>query len=107
MQPLGKTLLGLSRTVVKEKTVEYEYLRIEEQEGRLALIANPSGQEETTFWQVGLSDDLVLFENLAHDFPQRIRYRLLPDGSALAQIEGERDGTTRVIDFPMTRSRCE
>jgi len=104
--PRGGTLLGVNRTVRGEKTVAFEYLRIEARDGRLRYIAIPSGQRETAFALVELTDDMALFENPDHDFPQRIRYRRMPDGSLLAQIEGTRNGETRVIDFPMKRVGC-
>jgi hypothetical protein len=107
MEPLGKVMLGMSRTVVAGKTVEYEYLRIEEQDGILVYIAVPSGQEVAAFRQVELTDSTAVFADPAHDFPQRIRYRRLADGSLLAQIEGEQKGETRVIDFPLRRRPCE
>jgi hypothetical protein len=107
MKPLGGTMLGMSRTVIKGRTVEFEYLRMEERNGDLFYVALPSGQLETAFKLVEQTDSLLRFSNPTHDFPQSIRYRRLSDGSLLAQIEGEREGKTRVIDFPMQRVRCD
>jgi len=106
MEPSGGSMLGMSRTVAEGKTVAYEFVRIEEREGELYYIAAPSGQTEATFRQLELDDDGVVFANPDHDFPQRIRYRRNPDGSLLAQIEGERGGKTRVVDFSMQAARC-
>jgi hypothetical protein len=48
----------------------------------------------------------LTFENLQHDFPQRIIYRV--DGRKLhARIEGTKDGKTRGVDFPYTRTKCD
>ena len=105
MEPLGGTMVGMSRTVAGNRTVAWEHLRIEEREGGLVYIAYPSGQAETRFELVEQDDALAVFENPAHDLPQRIRYRLLEGGSLLAQIEGIREGALRVIDFPMKRIR--
>lgn len=107
MAPLGKTMLGASRTVVAGKTVEYEYLRIEDQDGVLVYIAAPSGQAITSFRQIELTDSTVVFADPTHDFPERIRYRRVRGDSLLAQIEGERKGETRVIDFPLRRRSCD
>jgi len=46
-----------------------------------------------------------VFENRAHDFPQRIVYRLGSDGELLARIEGERGGKPAAVDFPMKPAR--
>ena len=103
LEPLGKTMLGVSRTVIAGKTVEYEYLRIEEREGKLVYIALPSGQAPAVFTEIELTDSTAVFADPAHDFPQRIRYRRVGVDSLLAQIEGERRGEMRVIDFPFRR----
>jgi hypothetical protein len=106
MAPAGGTMLGMSRTVSGERTVEYEFIRIETRDGTLAFVANPSGQAEATFRQAELTDSTAVFEAPEHDFPRQITYRLLDARTAVASIEGEVDGLTRVIDFPMSRTRC-
>ncbi len=107
MAPRGMTMIGMSRTVVNGETVFWEILRIEQSEGRLELIALPSGQAEAQFAQVEISPGFVAFENPEHDFPQRISYRKLDDGSLLGRIEGEKDGQSRAIDFPLRPVACE
>ena len=107
MAPRGATMVGMSRTVAGKETRAWEFLRIEEREGRLVYIATPSGQTEAAFEQIALSDSAVTFANPAHDYPQRVGYRLLPDGSALARIEGEIKGAERVVDFPLNRVSCD
>jgi len=42
----------------------------------------------------------VVFENLRHDFPQRIIYRRVSEDSLIARIEGMINGAKRSIDFP-------
>jgi hypothetical protein len=54
-----------------------------------------------------MSDNEVVFENAQHDFPQRVAYKLEPDGKLAARIEGTRNGSLRVIDFPMSRVSCD
>ena len=49
----------------------------------------------------------MIFESLEHDFPQRVIYRLTPDGRVAARIEGMIDGRPEAIDFPLQRTRCE
>lgn len=106
MSPSGGTMLGMSRTVVRDTLREFEYLRITMREGTLSYIASPSGQRETAFAAATLSDTLLVFENPAHDFPQRILYRRTAPDSVLARIEGTRNGQVRGIDFPMRRVGC-
>ena len=106
MAPAGGTMLGMSRTVKQGRTVEFEFMQIRTTDtGSLAFIAKPSGQDEATFPLLRLTDSEAAFENLQHDFPQRVIYRL--DGATLrARIEGMRNGSIRAMEFPMTRTAC-
>jgi hypothetical protein len=106
MAPRGDGLLGMSRTVAKGRIVDHEFLQIRVQDGRLVLIAKPSRQPEATFPAKSIGDREAIFENLAHDFPQRVIYRMLPDGNLAARIEGTENGQMRGIDFPMSRVAC-
>jgi hypothetical protein len=104
----GDTLLGVSRTVKRGRTVEHEFMQIRPgDDGRIAFIAQPSGQRMTRFPAARLSADEVVFENLEHDFPQRIIYRRMAVDRLLARVEGMRMGTVQSIDFPMRRVACD
>jgi hypothetical protein len=103
MAPAGGTMLGMSRTVRKGRTVAYEFIRIEQgADGRLVFIAQPSGQPQASFPLVREDGDAFVFENPAHDFPQRVIYRRVGEASLHARIEGKGKG----IDFPMARTAC-
>lgn len=106
MAPRGGTMLGMSRTVTGTRTSEFEFMHIREQEGRLVFTARPSGQGEASFPSIELTTSKVVFENAAHDFPQRIIYRLDGDGSLAARIEGVQGGEARGVDFPMRPAKC-
>ena len=106
MRPDGGTMIGMSRTVAAGETVEWEHIRIETRDGKLAYVANPAGQAEAAFLQAELTDSSVVFEASEHDFPQRIIYQRMSPGSIHAWIEGDVDGVTRVVEFPMARTRC-
>lgn len=106
MRPHGGTMIGMSRTVADGETVEWEHIRIETREGKLAFVAYPAGQAETAFLQAELSDSSVVFESPEHDFPQRIIYQRITPGSIHAWIEGDVDGVTRAVEFPLAQTRC-
>jgi hypothetical protein len=100
-------MLGVSRTVKGDKTVSFEYMQLRVgQDGRLVLVALPSGQQETVFTAVSQTSDGVTFENTGHDFPQRVIYTQQPNDRLVARIEGTRSGTLRSVDFPMRRTAC-
>lgn len=107
-QPLaGGTMLGVGRTVRDGKTVEYEFLRLhEDEQGRVVYTATPSGQRETAFVASELGESTATFENPAHDFPQRIVYDRVDRDNLVVRIEGERRGQLRVIEFRFTRTAC-
>ncbi|MES2696786.1 MAG: DUF6265 family protein [Verrucomicrobiota bacterium] len=101
--PAGGVMLGMSRTVAGEKTLEYESIAIRtDAQGTVIYVAKPSGQAEATFKLTKLDANAreVVFENPAHDFPQKISYVLKADGTLLAAIEGTRGGKARRVEFP-------
>jgi hypothetical protein len=106
MAPEGGLMLGMSRTIRPGKPPLFEYVRIVEEEGKLYYIARPSNQPEARFELTKSSSLEFVFENPAHDFPQRIIYRLQTDGSLLARIEGKSNGKDHAVDFPMKRAQC-
>jgi hypothetical protein len=89
--PGGGVMVGLHRDVFQEGKPFFEFLRIVGAERGLTYVASPRGTGTTEFVLVSLDGQKVVFENLEHDFPQRIIYRR--DGDRLiARIEGEVNG---------------
>jgi hypothetical protein len=107
MAPRGGSMLGMGRTVRGGKTAEYELVLISEEKGRLAYKAHPAGQPSATFLSTTASEASVVFENPAHDFPQRVGYRREGADALQAWIEGEVNGKSRRVDFAYQRARCE
>ena len=106
MAPRGGTMLGMGRVVRAGETVDFETMRIEARGDTLVFVAHPSGQAQAEFRAASVEDDGVVFENPAHDFPQRVIYRHAAGDSLHARIEGLRDGAERGIDFRMGRTQC-
>ncbi|HEY7671032.1 MAG TPA: DUF6265 family protein [Gammaproteobacteria bacterium] len=108
MAPAGGTMFGVGRTVKAGTTVTFEFLEIRETPpGKLVYVARPSGQAEAAFPLQRIEPRLVVFENSAHDFPQRVIYRLEGEGLLRARIEGTVNGEAQGVDFPMRRVACE
>ena len=106
MAPDGGTMLGMSRTVAKGKTVEYEFLLLrQDDQGNIAYVAKPSGQPETSFTIVRASATEATFEDPKHDYLRRVSDTFKSDGSLLAAIEGSKDGKFRRIEFPYRRAK--
>lgn len=102
LPPAGNLMLGLGRSVAGGKTQFFEYLRIEARDGQLAYVASPLGGGTTDFALREAVGERAIFENLAHDFPQRIIY--WRDGAGLcARIEGEANGSKRHMEWCWSR----
>ena len=107
MAARGGSMLGMSRTIKDGRLLDYELLIVKAEGDRLAYEAHPSGQLMATFLEASSSDSTqVIFEDLGHDFPHRIGYRSLRPDSAVAWVEGVRNGKVRRIDFLYRRVSC-
>jgi len=108
MKPGGGIMLGMARTVAQGKAAEFEFTQIrEDKDGAIYYVAKPSGQAEASFKLINLENKEAVFENPQHDFPQRIIYRLQPDGLLFARVEATVKGQLRGIDYPYKRAKCE
>ena len=106
MPAMGDVMLGASRTTVGGTTREFEHVRLHAEGERIVYTALPSGQREASFPSILVTDTMLVFENTAHDFPQRISYRKRGADSIVAQIEGPGPSGPRRIAFPMKRASC-
>lgn len=105
MAPRAGSMQGMSRTVRGDKLVAYESVLLRARGEQLDYEVQPSGQARTVFTSTVVTDTSVVFENLQHDFPQRVAYQR--DGERLlAWIEGPRSGQMRRIEYPYKRVAC-
>jgi hypothetical protein len=107
LRPRGGVLLGTARTIRQGKLVEYEFVVLRVAGDGATYEAHPSGQDPATFTASRVEPGAVAFENLQHDFPQRVGYLWGGRDSLLAWIEGRANGSTRRIDFPYVRVSCD
>jgi hypothetical protein len=106
MSPRGGSMLGMSRTVRDGRLVEHELMILSERGEQLAYEAHPSGQSPATFLSTTVTSSMVVFENPAHDFPQRIGYERKGADSLTAWVEGPQNGRTRRSEFAYQRAQC-
>lgn len=86
----GGSMMGVSRTVAGDKTVEFEYLRIEQRADGIYYVAHPKARcPGTDFKLTRASATEAVFENPQHDFPKRIIYRKTDDGLTASIDAGE------------------
>ena len=106
MPPRAGSMLGVGRTSRGDKLMEHEYIVLAERDGRLAYEAHPSGQPTATFMSKPITGREVVFEDPAHDFPQRVGYKSTAPGQLLAWIEGASGGKTRRVEFSYRIVNC-
>jgi hypothetical protein len=104
--PRGTNMLGMGRTLAGDRLVEYELVVLREDGDRLAYEAHPSGQSPAVFVSRSIDPGRIVFENLEHDFPQRVGYERQAADVLLAWIEGVQRGQSRRIDFRYHRADC-
>jgi hypothetical protein len=109
MAPAGGAMLGMSRTLRRGRMVAHEFMQIREAAagGGIEFHAQPAGQAPATFAASKVGEGEVVFENTAHDFPQRVVYAAEGPDKLQARIEGTDKGRERVVRFPMNRVPCE
>jgi len=104
---LGGSMLGVARVVADGRTVFSEFVEVAEKPAGLTMtVALGIGKPGVAFTRIPGGPDEVVFENQAHDFPQRIRYRRLSGDEVKARIEGQEKGVAKGEDYPLRRVAC-
>ena len=106
MEPAGKLMLGMSRTTSKRGSF-FEFLRVEARADGVYYVAQPKGGPPTDFKLVRHSASEAVFENLAHDFPKRILYRLDSPEELTARVEGDACSKEQAEEFKYRRVKGE
>ena len=103
--PSDNLIVGMTRYVRGSRAVDFEFTTIERTDTSLVMVPRPKGVKSVAFAIKELADGRAVFENAAHDFPQRISYRRSDTGSLVARIEGTTPRGERHMEWTMTR--CE
>jgi hypothetical protein len=95
----------LGRTVKNNRTVSFEFMQFREQNGTLAFLPQPQGGAQVTFPLKEFTRGKFVFENLTHDYPQRVSYQR-KNSLLVASIEGTQNGKFSRQEFVMRKVRC-
>ncbi len=100
------TFIGSSYFLIEKDTVSAETMVLEQRGDTLTY--NPTVREQNDmqaiqFTLTSSSDSMLVFENPAHDFPQKITYKIITADSIFAEISGNIKGEQKKISFPYTR----
>lgn len=99
-------LKAYSYVLVEGDTVFSEIVKIHKIDEEFYMTVEVPDQNEggaVDFKLVENKDKKFVFENLEHDFPQRIVYESISDNKTFAYIEGESNGKYRREDFEFVR----
>lgn len=105
-KPAGGSMLGLSRTVKGDRTTSFEFMQFRVENGSLVFLPQPQGGTRVPFPLKDSFGGKFTFENLQHDFPQRIIYERKGPALLLAAIEGTLKGNAQREEFQMRKVRC-
>lgn len=100
--------IAKSFVLVNKDTVFSESIRIEQRGNSLFYIPTVKEQNQghaVEFVLVSSNEDQLVFENLKHDFPQKISYTKITHDSIVAEISGIEEGKQKSILFPFTRKK--
>jgi hypothetical protein len=104
LAPKGNTMLSVHRDVKNNRTVSFEFLRIEATADAITYWASPRGKPAVPFKMIESENKRVVFENAEHDFPRRIIYWQSDDGSLHAKIEGTLQGKPAAEEWTWKRT---
>lgn len=100
------TMYGLSYTLKGTDTISKETIALEERDGQLTYIPtvnNQNNAQPVPFPKTISTRNNLVFENPAHDFPQKITYEQISTDTLVAEISGNAKGRFKSIQFVMTR----
>ena len=102
--PGNGLLVGVNLTTKGERK-SFEFLRIADTPEGFSYYASPGGRSPATEFKLKeRGERRVVFENAAHDFPQRVLYWREGD-HLVARIEGTIQGRERQQEWRWTRER--
>jgi Domain of unknown function (DUF6265) len=96
------TLKSRSYKVMDKDTVWLEQVKLVKREGKISyipVVQRQNNNEPVAFVLKKIENNIYIFENAAHDFPQRIIYTLPQNNLLHAWIEGEVNGQVKRIDY--------
>jgi hypothetical protein len=104
--PSANLIVGVTRYVRDGRAVDFEFTRIDQTDSGAVITPHPKGVRSVSFAPKVLESNRVVWENPAHDFPQRIVYTRVAADTLVARIEGKTPRGERSLEWRMTRATC-
>lgn len=108
----GNLMVGASRNALPERTISYEYLRLEPRADGVYYITTAMGKVDTTFKLASTTkdaaDEVYTFRNVATvDFPKTLSYRRGGGGWLYVEVAGIAQAKDHKVTYPFRRVSCE
>lgn len=106
--PAGNKLSGRSYKVKNTDTAVLERVTLFLQDNKIIfspVVTNQNQGKAVQFVLISNADNRYVFENKAHDYPQRVIYHFVAKDSIHARIEGAKNGKAMGSDFMYSRVR--
>jgi Domain of unknown function (DUF6265) len=104
--PSANLIVGATRYVRDGRAVDFEFTRIDQTDSGAVITPHPKGVRSVSFAPRVVEANRVVWENAAHDFPQRILYTRVSVDSLVARIEGRTPRGDRAVEWRMGRVAC-
>jgi len=101
---------GMGYMLIGDDTVSREILSLEQQSSDIYYIATVEGHnngQPVKFIMTSDSNNVFVFENKDHDFPQRITYQFDGSDNLLAIVEGYQEGEPSKMELYYTRMKVK
>ena len=109
--PRGNLMVGVSRTALPERTISFEYLRLEPRADGIYYVSGSPGKPESAFKLVqgarDGNDEIYTFKRGGADFPSTLVYRRAGGGWLYIEVAGQVKGRDDKVTYPFRRVDCE
>ncbi|CAG0990360.1 hypothetical protein BURK1_02231 [Burkholderiales bacterium] len=112
-QPLrGNLMVGVSRNALPERTISFEYLRLEPRADGVYYVSSSMGKSEIAFKLVSSTrdgaDEIFTFgTGSTTGFPTALTYRRAGGGWLYVEVAGQAQGKDHKVIYPFRRVDCE
>jgi hypothetical protein len=107
----GAMLIGSAQQVSRDRTQDYEFMRLDARAGGVYFTQFSGDRKETSFKLAATTTDdkdtIFTFANTVDAFPARLIYRRGADGWLYETIEGPLNGSDKRVIYPFRRIDCE
>jgi hypothetical protein len=111
-QPLrGNLMVGVSRNALPERTVSFEFLRLEPRADGVYYVTTSMGKTEAAFKLASTkrdgNDETFTFQRGGTEFPTALSYRRGAGGWLYVEVAGQAQGKDHKVTYPFRRVDCE